>query len=65
MTDLNLHIIDLRQRCAAGLPVSDEEIRDALQAIRISRTAAQVRTTSKKAAATPMTDDKLKDLFGL
>lgn len=64
MTDLALNIIDLRQRCAAGEAVSDDEIRAALQAIRISRVAATQATGKKKAAATPMADEALQALFG-
>lgn len=56
-------IIDLRARAAKGEVIPDDELREAIQHIRVSRTAAQTTTTAKKKASTPLSDQALEDLF--
>ncbi len=62
--DMAAKIIDLRTRAARGEEITDAELREVIQAVRVSRTAAQASTNSKKKAATPVTDDQLMKMLG-
>lgn len=63
MSDITAKIMDLRQRAVRGEPITDEELREAIQHIRPSRAAAQVATTAKKVAKTPLSNEQVMDLF--
>jgi hypothetical protein len=63
MSNIAAKVIDLRQRAARGEEVTLEELREAVQHIRVNRTAVQLAATAKKQAKTPLSDEGVLDLF--
>jgi hypothetical protein len=63
MSDMTAKILDLRQRAARNEEVTIEELREAVQYIRVNRTAVQLAATAKKAVKTPLSDEGVMDLF--
>ena len=62
MSNIAAKVIDLRQRAARGEEVTLEELREAVQHIRVNRTAVQLAATAKQ-AKTPLSDEGVMDLF--
>ncbi|XAI96465.1 hypothetical protein [Microcystis phage Mel-JY34] len=63
MSAIQAKVIDLRQRAVRGEEISDEELREAVQHIRVGRAAAQLSVTAKKQAKTPLSNEQVLDLF--
>ena len=63
MSAIQAKVIDLRQRAVRGEEISDEELREAVQHIRVGRAEAQLSVTAKKQAKTPLSNDQVMDLF--